>query len=163
MSCAVFTFIGIYALITNQSSKWIVTASFIAAIGMFLVASFLAWHDEHKNRLNAEAQLNEKLKNKLLRVTLSQFLIQGQDIHDLCVGDADLSDVKDKADTWHDAIREYLLANADVSYVARFVTLTSGIMTSYEKDHVVGKRNIYRIALNGYMDILREFIKELNV
>jgi len=57
MSCAVFTFIGLYGLILQKSNGWIVGASFSAAGVLFLVATFLAWNDEHNARIKAESDV----------------------------------------------------------------------------------------------------------
>ena len=60
MSCAVFTAIGIYAAAAGKSNGWIVSASATAAIGLFLVAAFLAWNDEHQAKNTAEKQLRDE-------------------------------------------------------------------------------------------------------
>jgi hypothetical protein len=57
MSCAVFTFIGLYGLILQKSNRWIIGASFFAAIVLFLVAAFLAWNDEHSAKLKLESDV----------------------------------------------------------------------------------------------------------
>ena len=57
MSCAVFTFIGLYGLLLQKSNGWIVGASFSAAVILFLVAAFLAWNDEHNARVKAESDV----------------------------------------------------------------------------------------------------------
>jgi hypothetical protein len=57
MSCAVFTFIGLYALVFQKSNGWVVGASFSAAVVLFLCSTFLAWNDEHKARVKAELDL----------------------------------------------------------------------------------------------------------
>ena len=48
MSCAVFTFISVYVAERGKSSAWFVGATAVAALVFFLVASFLAWRQEHK-------------------------------------------------------------------------------------------------------------------
>src|ERR1700742_3701544 len=60
MSCAIFTFIGLYALIIGKSNAWIIFASITAAVLLFLVAAFLAWSEEHKYRISAEKSLRDE-------------------------------------------------------------------------------------------------------
>lgn len=60
MSCAVFTFLGLYSLVANKSNRWLIGASFVAAAFLFLVAAFLAWNDEHKGKIAAELQLKDE-------------------------------------------------------------------------------------------------------
>ena len=47
MSCAAFTGIGIYASWSGKGSRWIVDASGVAAVILFVVAAFRAWKDEY--------------------------------------------------------------------------------------------------------------------
>lgn len=61
LSSATFTILGLYALATNKTSSWVVWASFVAAVAMLLVASALAWNDEHKRTLILGGEI-EKLK-----------------------------------------------------------------------------------------------------
>ena len=51
MSCAAFTFLGVYVVANNKSNSWALGATFGMALFMLLVASFLAWRDEYKKRL----------------------------------------------------------------------------------------------------------------
>jgi hypothetical protein len=60
MSCAVFTFIGLYALIASKSNAWIIGASLTSAALAFFVAAFLAWNEEHLARIKAEKQLKDE-------------------------------------------------------------------------------------------------------
>lgn len=48
MSSAVFTGLGVYAAWQNKTNHWIVAASIIAGAGLFYIAAFLTWQDEHK-------------------------------------------------------------------------------------------------------------------
>jgi len=56
MSCAVFTFIGLYAVMFEKSNHWLIGASFSAAVLLFILAAFLAWNDEHKAKLDEMAR-----------------------------------------------------------------------------------------------------------
>lgn len=58
LSCAVFTIIGVTAALENWSNGWIARVSVGAAVILFLVASALAWTDEHR------AAQAEKAKNE---------------------------------------------------------------------------------------------------
>jgi len=60
MSCAVFTILGLYCLITNKTNSWLIGASFVASAFLFVVAGFLAWNDEHRERMTAEQQLRDE-------------------------------------------------------------------------------------------------------
>jgi hypothetical protein len=60
MSCAVFTGIGVYAAAESKSNTWIVWASSVAAIALFVVAAFLSWNEEHNARVQAETQLDDQ-------------------------------------------------------------------------------------------------------
>lgn len=57
MSCAVFTFIGVYAAATSKGGTWVFWASFVAAIVMLMVASFLVWRDEHEKLISEQTKL----------------------------------------------------------------------------------------------------------
>ncbi|MGA8773654.1 MAG: hypothetical protein WCC32_13120 [Terriglobales bacterium] len=59
LSCAVFTAIGVYAAATNQSNRWVAWTSLGAAFLLLLVASFLAWRDEHVG-YEAEREKNKR-------------------------------------------------------------------------------------------------------
>jgi hypothetical protein len=59
MSCAVFTFIGLYAAFAGKSNHWVVLVSGIAAIALFTVATYGAWLHEHKRAQDAVEQLNQ--------------------------------------------------------------------------------------------------------
>jgi hypothetical protein len=53
MSSAVFTGLGIYAAWQEKTNHWIVGASLLAGLNLFLVAAFLAWNEQHQ-QLEAE-------------------------------------------------------------------------------------------------------------
>jgi hypothetical protein len=57
MSCAMFTFLGLYSLVFQKSNAWVIAASVIAGLGLFFWAAFLAWDEEHKARVKAESDL----------------------------------------------------------------------------------------------------------
>jgi hypothetical protein len=44
----------------SKSNTWVVWASCIAAVVLFLVASFLAWNEEHGERVSAEKKLTDR-------------------------------------------------------------------------------------------------------
>src|SRR5271165_1247175 len=61
MSCAAFTLLGLYVLAAKKSNKWALSATFGAAGLMLLVASFLAWQEQYRASIAAEAAfLSEK-------------------------------------------------------------------------------------------------------
>ena len=51
MSCAVFTFVGLYSLVFHKSNLWVVGASIVAGVALFFWAAFLVWNDEHQARI----------------------------------------------------------------------------------------------------------------
>lgn len=69
MSCAVFTFIGIYAAFAGKSNHWVVVASGIAAITLFTVAVYGAWLHEHNRAQDAIEKLNEHQAAESTRVS----------------------------------------------------------------------------------------------
>ena len=69
LSSAVLTLLGVYALATNRSNSWVVSSTLVAAVAMLLVASALAWNDEHKKSLALEDEV------KRLNLVPAQFKI----------------------------------------------------------------------------------------
>ncbi len=59
MSCAVFTLIGLYALVFDKSNKWTIVAILIAAGLLFLVAAFGAWKEEHKKVKDRDSEISK--------------------------------------------------------------------------------------------------------
>lgn len=59
LSCAVFTVIGVYAAATNKANSWIVGATAVAAVAMFVFAAYLTWNDEH-GKYTAEVAKNQR-------------------------------------------------------------------------------------------------------
>lgn len=73
MSCAVFTFLGLYTLIFQKSNAWIIGASIVAGLLLFLWAAYLVWKDEHtkfESAANKCAELEEQLTDKGPRLTI---------------------------------------------------------------------------------------------
>jgi hypothetical protein len=68
MSCAVFTGLGVYAAWQEKSNHWVVGASIVAALILFLIAAFLSWNEEHRLRVIAEAQLADRRPRFLLNL-----------------------------------------------------------------------------------------------
>jgi hypothetical protein len=70
LSSAVLSLLGLYALATGKTTSWVVWVSFAAAVAMLLVASALAWNDEHKRTLVLESEVEKlKLVPAQLRIT----------------------------------------------------------------------------------------------
>lgn len=59
MSCAVFTFLGLYSLVYQKSNSWVISASIIAGLGLFFWSAFLVWNDERQARLDEAAQIQQ--------------------------------------------------------------------------------------------------------
>jgi|ERR1700722_9266263 len=57
MSCAAFTFLGVYAAATDRTPEWIVHVSFLLALIFVVVAGYRTWRDEHVARIEAENEL----------------------------------------------------------------------------------------------------------
>lgn len=76
MSCAVFTFLGLYVTVTGKSNKWLIAASTIAAIGLFIVAAYGAWDHEYRKLEEAErrlSELDEQLTDKGPQLTIERW------------------------------------------------------------------------------------------
>ncbi len=69
MSCAAFTFLGIFVAYTNRPNLWIAEASFVLAFLMMIVAFYQAWRDERLARQLLETQNGP---NILLRMTVNE-------------------------------------------------------------------------------------------
>jgi hypothetical protein len=54
LSCAVFTGIGVYAALSGKGNQWVVLTSGVAALLLLIVAAYLAWKEEHQERLHSE-------------------------------------------------------------------------------------------------------------
>jgi hypothetical protein len=83
LGSAIFTIIGLYALITGKSNHWIVAVSIAVGIMLFLVASFGAWKEQYDARLVAERRLNDELstKQKDTRLKIAAAMKQGANIY----------------------------------------------------------------------------------
>src|SRR5438552_7779868 len=71
LSSAVFTMIGLYALITGKSNHWIVAVSIAVGVILFLFASFGAWKEQYDARIAAERLNDESKKTKEIRLKLA--------------------------------------------------------------------------------------------
>jgi hypothetical protein len=56
MSCAAFTILGLYALVLQKDSHWLIRSSFVFAGVFIVVAIALAWRDEHAARMKEVAK-----------------------------------------------------------------------------------------------------------
>jgi hypothetical protein len=52
MSCAAFTFLGVYAAAFEKNNQWIVRATAILGAVFFVVGAYEAWRDEHQNYID---------------------------------------------------------------------------------------------------------------
>jgi hypothetical protein len=59
MSCAAFTILGFYVAWANKSNEWTVRGIFGIALGLLIVAGFLAWRDEFRRANDLEAKLRD--------------------------------------------------------------------------------------------------------
>jgi len=105
LSSAIFTIIGLYALIAGKSNHWIVTASIAVGVILFFIASFLAWKEQYNARIAAEYRLNgdSAKKQKELKIRVGAAMKQGADIYDSFISalnGRDFSEVDQKADEW---------------------------------------------------------------
>ena len=60
MSCAVFTFLGIYIAESGRSNAWLVSSSVFLAVTLFVVAAYRTWKPEYEARCKAEEELSRK-------------------------------------------------------------------------------------------------------
>lgn len=70
LSCAIFTGLTAYTELTNRSNHWSVTASGVAAAGLFFVAASRTWKEEYERRRKLEAASSWKLLSEQFK-TLS--------------------------------------------------------------------------------------------
>lgn len=75
MSCAAFTFLGLYIAWANKNTGWTVRGIFGLALALLFVASFLAWLDEHQKRILLEKSLEPIPNLKKQLVQLSQSIL----------------------------------------------------------------------------------------
>ena len=80
LSSAVFTMIGLYALITGKSNHWIVAVSIAVGVILFLFASFGAWKEQYDARIAAERLNDESKKTKEIRLKLAALMRQEPDV-----------------------------------------------------------------------------------
>ena len=74
MSCAIFTFLSLYAALTEKSNRWIIGASIVAGLLLFLWAAYLVWKDEREESKAAAKkcpELDEQLTDKGPRLTIT--------------------------------------------------------------------------------------------
>src|SRR5665811_523184 len=57
MSCAAFTFLGIWVTYANKSRGWVLWSSVILAVGFLFVAAYKAWGHEHQSFLAEHARV----------------------------------------------------------------------------------------------------------
>src|ERR1035438_5782101 len=57
MSCAAFTFLGIWVLYANENNRWALRATFGLAVFCLFWAFFLAWRDKEREVENLTAKL----------------------------------------------------------------------------------------------------------
>jgi hypothetical protein len=59
MSCAAFTFLGVYVAATDRGNGWVVGGSALLALVFFTVAAYQTWKEEH-DRFTSELAKNQK-------------------------------------------------------------------------------------------------------
>jgi len=64
LSSAMFTMIGLYALVRGKSNHWVVTVSIAVAVISFVIASFAAWKEQYDPRIAAEILNDDSTKKK---------------------------------------------------------------------------------------------------
>jgi len=62
MSCAAFTFLGIYAAAANKRNEWIVRGSIILGNCLFAVAAYDVWRDEYRKGQDAAIEYETSLE-----------------------------------------------------------------------------------------------------
>jgi hypothetical protein len=66
MSCAAFTILGMWGLITNAHHDTLITESFVLAVIFVVIAAYLAWKDKYLELIATTNQI-EILKRELQR------------------------------------------------------------------------------------------------
>jgi hypothetical protein len=63
MSCAAFTFLGVWVLYANENNHWALRATFGLAVFCLFWACFLAWRDKEKEVQQLKAELEAKVRS----------------------------------------------------------------------------------------------------
>lgn len=107
----------------TMSKKWY---AFIFIVCFIVSASFMVWHEEHKNVVLLSNKIDKANNNKKIVADLSVFLSQATVIQMHCEGfNADHSPVNQGIDTyaefkdWNERLHRYLKENIDHSYELR--------------------------------------------
>jgi len=87
MSCAVFTFLGLYVAVSGRTNKWLLGASSVAAIAFFIIAAYGAWLDEHRRNIELQRDIETLTDEKArkarlleLKIKISQYATAGADL-----------------------------------------------------------------------------------
>lgn len=84
MGCAIFTLLGLYVTVAGKSNKWLIAATIIAAIGLFIVAAYGAWDHENLKLEKAEcklSELEEQLTDKGPQLTIERWGAHQNPVH----------------------------------------------------------------------------------
>jgi hypothetical protein len=75
MSCALYTFLGIYIAATGKANDWIVRSSLILASAVLVVAFYQAWAEQARkvDRLKSHADIHGKILDVCLKYPLTDF------------------------------------------------------------------------------------------
>src|ERR1700733_7842979 len=78
MSCAAFTFLGIWTAYANRSREWVLWSSFSLSLVFLLVAAYRTWLAEHRHLLTTLAENHRLLTNLEAAGAENQALRQAQ-------------------------------------------------------------------------------------
>jgi hypothetical protein len=62
MSCAAFTFLGIWVTFANKGRDWVLWSSLVLGVGVLLFAAYKAWATEHQRWTEERRRYDEKFK-----------------------------------------------------------------------------------------------------
>jgi hypothetical protein len=111
MSCALFTFLGLYVVYFGKSNKWLITASAAAAVGLLLFAAYQVWREEHCENVRLKADETKKARLHDIKERLSEYAAAGSRL----VNDAPQS--PNEVEAWITSVNEW--ANEANNYILK--------------------------------------------
>jgi hypothetical protein len=111
MSCALFTFMGLYVAYFRKSNKWLIGASAAAAVGLLFFAAYQVWREEHHENIRLKAGEAKKVRLHAIKERLSEYAAAGSRL----VNDAPQS--PNEVEAWKTSVNEW--ANEANNYILR--------------------------------------------
>jgi len=166
MSCAVFTFLGLYVALMEKSNRWLLVASVLAAIGLFIVAAFGAWHDEltkaRELHRKLEAMADDRLRGAKImdvRVKISQFAADGTRLKDEAPSSpGEVPTWKSSVNQWATEARNFLDSQCSPLASQKFLDTNDINDATFPGKHNLTWRTL--LALGKMIGNLREIMEQ---